>query len=213
LLRSRGRAVTASDYEDLVTLADSRVQRARCVQPFNPTPTDGPLAGQVHLLLVPRVTQPNGRITANQLRLSDDVRESVRRYLDDYRLLTVRLDIREPEYVWVAVELAITCDFDADPERVRRDAEQQLYRFLNPISGGPAGNGWPFGRPLYASDIYTCLQGISGLLFIEALHLYLVPPAGNRQEISGKLPVPVHGLIASAEHRVAVQSAPEVPGS
>jgi predicted phage baseplate assembly protein len=213
LLRSRGRAVTASDYEDLAALADSRVQRARCVQPLNTDSNDGPLAGQVHLLLVPRVSQSNGRITADQLQLSDDVRESVRRYLDDYRLLTVRLDIREPEYVWVAVELAITCDFDADPERVRRDAEQQLYHFLNPISGGPAGNGWPFGRPLYASDIYTCLQGIPGLLFIETLHLYLVPPAGNRQEINSKLPVPVHGLIASAEHRVTVQSAPEVPGS
>jgi len=33
LLRSRGRAVTASDYEALARLADSRVERARCVQP------------------------------------------------------------------------------------------------------------------------------------------------------------------------------------
>jgi len=128
----------------------------------------------------------------------------VHRYLDDFRLLTVRLDIREPEYLWTGVDVTLATDPHADPERVRTDVERQLYRFLNPIVGGPAGEGWPFGRDLYSSDLYTCLQPVRGIEFIELLKLYRVRRSGERQEITGRLDVPIHGLVVSAEHRVEV---------
>lgn len=203
LLRSRGRAVTASDYEALALAADSRVQRARCIQPIGDR--DPSLAGRVYLLLVPRVNQPEGPIAREQLALSDDLRQSVQRYVDEYRLLCVRLDIREPQYHWIAIELSAVAAPDADPERVRADAEARLYRFLNPIVGGHAGAGWPFGRDLYPSDIYACLQSVRGIEYIESLHVYQVSPSGSRAEITGRLEVPAHGLVASAEHRVDVR--------
>ncbi len=205
VLRSRGRAVTAADYEALARLADSRIERARCVQPTTGGERDAALAGRVYLLLVPKVNSPERRIVADQLRIDEDLRQSVQRYLDEYRLLTVRVDIREPQYSWIAVEVAAVAAADADPERVRADIERQLYRFLNPIVGGPTGNGWPFGRDLYPSDVYACLQGVRGIDFIESLRAYHVPPAGSRAEITGRLEVPTHGLIASGEHRVDVR--------
>lgn len=203
LLRSRGRAVTAADFEALALQADSRVKRARCVQP-RASGSKELAGGQVFLLLVPRLNQPEGRLTPEQLRLPDDLREAVARYLDDYRLLTVRLDIREPEYLRVAAEVAVTAEPEADPQRVRADVERELYRFLNPLAGGPDGDGWPFGRPLYPSDVYACLQRVRGIAFIESLKLSLVRPGGEPDEIDGRLPVPVHGLVASGEHRVRV---------
>lgn len=204
LLRSRGRAVTASDYEALARLADSRVERARCVQPTAGAAAKGAVAGQIYLLLVPKVNRPDRRIPPEQLRIVDDLRDAVHRYLDDYRLLTVRLDIREPEYIRIGVDVTLATDPHADPERVRTDVERQLYRFLNPIVGGPAGEGWPFGRDLYPSDLYTCLQPVRGIEFIESLKLFRVRPSGERQEITGRLDVPIHGLVVSAEHRVEV---------
>lgn len=205
LLRSRGRAVTAADYEALTEqLADSRVQRSRCVQPTAGGSSEGPLAGQIYVLLVPKVNHPEGNISPEQLRLPEDLRDSVKRYLDDYRLLTVRVEIREPEYLWVAVDISISASSSADPQRVRQDVEKQLYRYLNPITGGPGGAGWPFGRDLYPSDVYTCLQSIRGIEFIESLHLYVVRSATDRSEITGRFAVPIHGLIASGEHKVDV---------
>lgn len=204
LLRSQGRAVTAGDYEALATMADSRVQRARCVQPLAADGRDEPLAGRIYLLLVPRVSQPAGRIAAEDLKLPGDLVDAVRRYLDGYRLLTVRLDIREPEYIIVSVQVTVAARPDSDPERVRAEVEQRLYGFLNPIVGG-AGQGWPFGRALYPSDLYACLQGVPGIEFIEALRIFQVHPSGDRTEVTGRLDVPVHGLIASGEHRVAVK--------
>ncbi len=205
ILRSRGRAVTPEDYEALAAVADSRVQRARCVQPEAAAAASGPLAGQIYLLLVPRIHLPDGPISAEQLKIDDNLRSSVARYLEDYRLLSVRLDIREPEYAWVAVEVSLTASPDADPDRVRNDVELQLYRFLNPVVGGPAGTGWPFGRDLYPSDIYACLQPVRGIEFIDSLQLYQVRSSGDRSRIDPKLDLPVHGLVASGEHQVTVQ--------
>jgi predicted phage baseplate assembly protein len=204
ILRTRGRAVTPDDYESLARLADPRVQRARCVQPAAGGAATGPLAGQIYLLVVPKVYRPERRITGDQLQLEDDLQESVRRYLDEYRLLTVRLDIREPEYQWIEVDIVVMSSAETDPERVRADVEQQLYRYFNPIIGGPDGTGWSFGRDLYPSDVYSCLRGVHGIEFIESARLYHVPTPGDRKEITTFLELPVHGLIVSNEHRVNV---------
>ncbi len=202
LLSTSGRAVTASDYEMLAEAADSRVRRARCVQPEAGAVAAGPLAGQIYLLLVPKVNRPERRIGGEELRIDEALRASVARHVDDCRLLTVRINIREPEYIWTAVELIIAPGPNTDPERVRADVEQQLYRFLNPIVGGPSADGWPFGRDLYPSDIYACLQGVRGIEYIESLKLYIVRSNGDHDEVNGRVAVPLHGLIASAEHRV-----------
>ena len=205
LLRSRGRAVTPGDYEALARLADSRIERARCVQPAAAGTSAGPLAGQIYLLLVPKVHRPEGPIRPAQLELEEDLRTSVQRYLEEYRLLTVRVDIRKPEYIWVEAEVSVASNADADPERVRADVEQTLYRYLNPIAGGPDGKGWPFGRDLYPSDLYACLQPVRGIEFIESLKLYQVRSSREPKEITDRLKIPAHGLIASAEHRAQVR--------
>lgn len=205
LLRTRGRAVTPADYEALARMADPRIERVRCVQPAAAGAAAGPLAGQIYLLLVPKVHRPDRPIRPAQLQLEEDLRESVQRYLEDYRLLTVRVNIREPEYIWVEVEVSAASNADADPERVRADIEQELYRYLNPIVGGPAGEGWPFGRDLYPSDIYACLQSVRGIEFIESLKLYRVRSSRDRKEVTDRLEIPAHGLVASAEHRAQVR--------
>jgi predicted phage baseplate assembly protein len=204
ILRSRGRAVTAADYEALARLADPRVQRARCVQPVSGN-GDSFLAGRVYLLLVPKVNRAETYIAPDQLDVEDDLRDAVRRYLDRYRLLTVRLDIREPEYAWIAVDVTVVSSVDSDPERVRADAERRLYQFLNPIVGGTRGDGWPFSRDLYPSDVYTCLQSVRGVEYVESLHLYQVYESASQREITDRLELTSHGVVASAEHHVNVR--------
>lgn len=196
-LGARGRAVTAQDFEDLACDADKRVYRARCVQ--------SPTIGQVYVLLVPKVNLPEGRIAPEQLLVSEDLRESVRRELDQRRLLTVKIEIHDPEYVWVAVAISVVANPNVERLRVQGEIERRLYAYLNPIKGGPDGKGWPFGRDLYPSDVYTCLQGVPGIEFVESLRLYTVQPkTREKTDIPGPVKLLSHALIASAEHEVQV---------
>ena len=203
-LRTRGRAVTSADYELLARMADPRVHRARCLQPRPDAAGEGPTAGQVYLLLVPYVQAMEAAIPREQLVISDELRRSVAAALDQYRLLTVRLNIQEPEYTLAGVEITISAAAEADRDRVRKEADKRLYRFLNPIEGGPDGGGWPFGRDLFPSDIYACLAGLSGVEFIEEMKLFQVLADGKRKEVTGRLPILEHGLIASSQHKVIV---------
>jgi hypothetical protein len=165
--------------------------------------------GRVYLFLVPKIERADEYITPEKLRISEDLRAAVQRELDERRLLTVRVDISEPEYVWVAVDVAVVPAANADPERVRADVERRLYHFLNPIVGGPYGNGWPFGRTLYPSDVYTCLQPVRGIEYIETLKL-IVMRANGELEVNSRLLVPTQGVIASGQHRVHVDAAVRV---
>jgi predicted phage baseplate assembly protein len=207
LLRTRGRAVTPEDYETLALEADPRVARARCIQPPAAGAEKGPLAAHIYLLLVPRVHQARGPLAPEQLEVDKDLQAAVGRYLERYRLLTVRVDIRPPAYMWVAAHVALAAQPEADPQRVETQALERLYAFLNPLAGGPSGRGWPFGRDLYPSDIYRCLQGLPGLDYIESVTLTLLGGDGQAKPIEGRLPIPAHGLVASAEHAVRVSQA------
>jgi hypothetical protein len=47
-----------------------------------------------------------------------------------------------------------------------------LYRFLNPITGGLDGQGWPFGRPLYPSDIVNLFQQFPAVRYLGVIQLF-----------------------------------------
>ena len=79
----------------------------------------------------------------------------------------------------------------------------RLYRFLNPLTGGPEGKGWPFGRDLFLSDVYQALQGTEGVAYIRNVELYAAAPGGEKlgQPVDN-LDVVAHGVVASGLHEV-----------
>jgi hypothetical protein len=50
---------------------------------------------------------------------------------------------------------------------------QTLQAFLHPLSGGPDGAGWPFGRAVYLSDVAAALEALPGVDYIQTLVLRL----------------------------------------
>lgn len=42
-----------------------------------------------------------------------------------------------------------------------------LLRFFDPLAGGPNGDGWPFGRAVYVSEIYALLDRLSEVDYVE----------------------------------------------
>lgn len=203
LLRSRERAVTEDDFEFLARQAlPAAIGRVKCLQP-QAGERDRVPPGRVYVLVVPRIMHPEGYLDPEQLELKPEEVEILTAYLDERRLLTTRLDIRSPAYQWVSVRVHLRTEPGAEQEQVEAQVLARLYRFLNPLTGGQDGDGWPFGRSLYVSDIYQSLQGTPGVQFLRGLDMYAARPGGEAYgEPIDFMEVLAHGVIASARHQV-----------
>jgi len=79
--------------------------------------------------------------------------------------------ILAPEYVRVTVEaVVVAANSDAGASIVVQ-CEQALGKYLHPLTGGPAGGGWEFGRRPYESDVYALLESIRGLEYVRSLSI------------------------------------------
>lgn len=91
----------------------------------------------------------------------------------------------------------------ANRDRVENEVLSRLYRYLNPLTGGPDGKGWPFGEDLFVSSVYQALQGVSNVQFVRGVEMYAAEPGGRRQGAAVEsLDVVAHGVIASGLHEV-----------
>lgn len=185
-LRTRDRAVTVEDFESLTQQAGA-VARVRCLMP----PESGS-AGTVRLLVVPQVdVDVSAGIDPSQFELNPPLQQQILHYLDERRLLGVQVQLAEPTYVGVSVQLQVGLEPVYSHPQAQQSIVSQiraaLYRFLNPITGGSEGKGWAFGRPLYPSDIVALLQKISGLRFIGPIVLHAFHKQSNGWERSPSL--------------------------
>jgi predicted phage baseplate assembly protein len=205
IIRARNRAVTADDFEFLTKEAAREVARVRCIQPPGGESDINP--GTVYLLVVPRVQTHTYEINPDDLTLAEDLKERILGYLDERRLLTVRLEIREPEYVVVTVEAQVKAATHLNPERVQQRVTDHLYQFLNPFTGGDDGQGWPFGRDLFISDVYAAIQHVNGVRYVEQVKLFEVVRSGKgkgRKRSADRIELPVNSLLCSYGHQVDV---------
>jgi predicted phage baseplate assembly protein len=174
MLRTRDRAVTREDFETLTLRAGGGgVARVRGIA----TPEG---AGSVRLLIVPQANtdgiQRGEGLNPEVFALRPQLQQQVMGYLEERRLLGVQVQLQEPEYVGVAVQTEV----GLEPEYANPRAQQEilfnlrvaLYRYLNPLTGGPDGKGWPFGRPVYPSDIVALLQQTTGVRYLGAVLLF-----------------------------------------
>lgn len=204
LLRSRSRAVTEDDFEFLARQAlPAAIGRVKCLQP-RPSAAGRVAPGQVYVLVVPRVANPAGFLAPEQLEPAPDHIARLESYLDERRLLTTQLDIRAPAYRWVAARVQLRAAPGINQADVEGEVLARLYRFLNPLTGGPRGDGWPFGRELFLSDVYQTLQGLPNVQFIRNVDLFITTPGGGPQgDPVESVELVAHGMVVSGRHEVA----------
>jgi predicted phage baseplate assembly protein len=183
ILRTRDRAVTAEDFEVLALQAGAgAIARIRCL-----SPNSSGDAGIVRLLITPQanidaIAQGVG-IAPELFTLEDTLKQRVLKYLDERRLLGVQVQLQEPEYVGVSVRAQVALEPAYENSRAQQEIlfnlSVALYRYLNPLIGGPEGKGWPFGRPVYPSDIVALLQQAPGVRYLGAVLLFPLRKQGQ----------------------------------
>lgn len=200
-LRVRDRAVTTEDYEELARAATTGVARVRCV-----AAGDGADAGAVRVLVVPTaVPDAAGILRFEDLVPQADTLQAIAEHLDERRPVGVRVLVEPPFYQGVTVVARLSPRPRADVAQLATDAERALHRYFEPLQGGPDGDGWPFGRPVQAGEVYAVLQQLAGTEIVEDVKLFAADPiTGRRGEAVQRIDIDKHALVFSFRHQVRV---------
>jgi predicted phage baseplate assembly protein len=202
-LRARGRAVTTEDFEQLAREVAPEIARVRAV-----AAGDGADAGSVRVLVVPAAVADRGRLRFEQLVPSPDTLQKITDRLEECRVIGTRTLIEPPVYRGITVVAKLRARPTANPARLQEEALTALYEYFHPITGGPDGVGWPFGRPINVGEVYSVLQGLRGTEIVEDARLFGADPVtGQRGQQTQRLELEPHALVFSYEHQVLVEGA------
>ncbi len=176
-LRKLQRAVSAQDYEDLIKnftapSDQAKVVRSCCFSGMNletsgneSQPRDCP--GHVSVVIV-----PDRELDVNELA---SLLKQVHNELEPMRLLTTRLHIVKPFYLWLSLGAEIRIQPGAKFDEVRKKAICKVQEYFNPLPDtATRREGWPFGRNVYLSEVYAQLEEVNGVDYVRnvrALHL------------------------------------------
>jgi len=129
------------------------------------------------------------------------------RRLDETRVVGTRVIVEPPLYRGITVVGRLVARPRVRLERVRADALAALYRFLNPLpGGGPDGDGWPFGRPVQAGELFGLLQRVSGVALVEDVRLFTADPVtGVRGTETQRVDLEANSLVFSFDHQIRIE--------
>jgi hypothetical protein len=199
------RAVTTADFEALAREAAEQagtplartaftLYRDLVCAPFG-DPARAPLAALI--IVVPdQSDSPTPRPTTELI-------QAIFYRLKPHVPLTTRVHVIGPTYVQVNV--AVTLVRKPGSGLTARDIEHAIRGFFHPLRGGPEGQGWPFGRTVYYSEMYQRLESLARLDHVETLKLggpeeLPAPPSADRTGI----PIPPQALVCAGKVQVEV---------
>ena len=202
-LRTRGRAVTTEDFEHLAREVAPEVARVRAVPAGA-----GVEAGAVRVLVVPDAGSEDGQLRFDQLVPAAETLQKITDRLEECRVIGTRAIVEPPLYRGLTVVARLRARDRVNPTRLQQDATRALYDYFHPITGGPDGTGWPFGRPVNAGQVYSVLQELPGTELVEDARLFGADPVtGQRGQQTQRLELEPNALIFSYEHQVRVEGA------
>jgi predicted phage baseplate assembly protein len=203
LLRSRGRAVTAEDFEQLARDVAPDAARVHCVADT----ADG--GAGVRVLVVPQVASDDlGRINRADLDPPAATLERIANSLDARRLVGTRLLVQPPDYAWLTAVVSLSCRPLFDPGEVRSQVLRALYTLYHPLVGGPDGSGWPFGRSVQSHEVHAALARIPGVDMAREVSVAIFPAepfTGRRGAATQRIDIAPTALVYSFEHQVRVR--------
>ncbi len=176
-VRHRQQAISLSDYEALAREASPAVAVARVLPTTHPSGREA--AGWVRVIIMPQSQDA-------EPQPSFELRRRVKDYLSARMPASVagRISVTGPTYLPIGVEAAIApLDFGLAGQ-VFEAAVKVLRDFLHPLTGGPEGQGWPFGRDVFLSDVAAVLEAVPGVDYVQTLNLLLENvPYGERIDV------------------------------
>ena len=177
VIRHRGRSLSTRDYEALALEASPAVAVARALPATHPN--GRPAAGWVTVIIVPHASDA-------QPQPSYGLRRRVREFLALRAPagIAAQIAVTGPTYLPIGIETTLSPLRRSEAGLVVERAHRVLTAFLHPLTGGPDGNGWPFGRDVYLSDVAAVLEALEGVDYVPTINLLLAgTPRGERVNV------------------------------
>jgi predicted phage baseplate assembly protein len=194
-LKTRDRAVTVEDYENLAMAVSTDIKKVRCLPPRmheadepggapwhvgDPWTFAGLLraAGNVNVIVVSDLghQEPRPLPPAALLR-------QVQQELDRKRDVTSQLRVTGPVYLPVLVNVqafvwtkAINAGLISGALALQTQLLQSINRFLHPLTGNLDSNGWEVGASVFIADLFTAIMPDESIGFISSLTLAAETP-------------------------------------
>lgn len=162
-IKSRDRAVTSEDFEMLALRASTSLARAKCVP-------DRSNRGEITLVLIPKAETRVDDLT-KRLVPSHEIMRYIKRYLDERRLVGTVVNVIKPRYKDLSLKITLLRRTVGTSDRLRREIELKIRRFLHPLLGGKDGKGWEFGRPVLKSDLVHHIEEIPGVDSVDSIDM------------------------------------------
>ena len=179
-IRHRGRAITPPDYETMAREAPAGAAIARAIPGRDSSGQNRP--GWVTLIIIPQ---------SNEQRPvpSFGLREEVQAYLEMRAPAGLaeshHIEVTGPTYLPVDVNATLAPKEASQAGALEENARAAIEDFLNPLHGGPEGQGWDLGRSVFLSDLAGVLAKVDGIDFVENLSLSVNGILqGNQVEVS-----------------------------
>lgn len=198
-LRHQNRAITARDYEELVTASSRDILRARCFPGWDKDGRKRP--GAVTVVILRR----------NQGVEFEQVRHETEKFLEgkteDGLLSSGRFYLIEPEFVELSVRVQVAIRDLNQTFQVKREILQRLERFLDPVKGNFKDQGWEIGRLPGSIQIKNALVGVAGLAFVRGIYItaFAGGPLGRREVDLERMSERKYVLPVSGTHEVLVE--------
>lgn len=162
-IKSRDRAVTAEDFEMMALRASTLLARAKCVP-------DKGHRGAVNLVVVPKGETEVEDLT-RRLIPSNEILGYVKRYLDERRLVGTILNVLKPRYRDMSLKVTLLRKTIGTSDRLRKEIEEKLRRYLHPLQGGRDGVGWDFGRAVLKTELIHVVEEVPGVEGVDSLEI------------------------------------------
>jgi predicted phage baseplate assembly protein len=196
-IRTRGRAVTVADYTLLALRAEgAQIARAFAVAGLHPQYPGRPIPGVVGVFVVPP-DRGEGRPTPDTETL-----RAVATYLALHAApVGVEVVAAAPRYHDVQVDVGVVLEAGVDAGATVRIVLQSLNSYLHPITGGEAGDGWPFGGTIRYVPLLRLISRIDGVRAVKRLNVLL---DGLRAPACNDVTLTPYSLLWPAGHQVFI---------
>lgn len=129
------------------------------------------------------------------------LRRVVADYLQRRRVIGSRIAVVGPGYRKVSVRARVAACSNADVLALPQAVSAALNRFFHPLHGGDDGDGWPFGRDVYRSEVFQVIDDVAGVDHVLSLELL----ADGCQPQCANVCLGPTQLVVAGQHQINVE--------